>query len=97
MKKNRKYAVQPFMCCSIIAASLLIAGCRSKGNDNDEEKPAPKALVTVKIDVVKEHDAAITVSAVGKTDALRREKLCSPIAGKIVSLKVYEGSEVKQG
>ena len=97
MKEKHTYSTRPYLPCLIIAASLLIAGCRPKGSDDNEEKPASKALVTVKIDAVKEHDAAITVSALGKTEALRKEKLYSPIAGKIVSLKVYEGSEVKQG
>ena len=97
MKKKRKYIMNLCLACLLIMSLLQIGGCRSKGSGDDEEKPAPKALVTVKIDAVKEHDAAIIVSASGKTDALRKEKLYSPIAGKIVSLKVYEGSEVKRG
>ena len=90
MRMKRKYAcpIEALVCCLLIAASLTIAGCRSKASDDDAEKPAPKALVSVKIEKLKEHDADVTVSALGRTDALRKEKLYSPIAGKILSLRV---------
>ena len=51
----------------------------------------------MKIDKVREHDAILTVSALGKTDALRKEKIYSPIAGKIVALKAFEGTHVHLG
>ena len=56
-----------------------------------------KAVVTVKTDKVAEHDALLSVTALGRTDALRKEKIYSPIAGKIVAMKVYEGTEVQRG
>jgi multidrug efflux pump subunit AcrA (membrane-fusion protein) len=37
------------------------------------------------------------VTAVGVADAIRKEKVISPIAGRVVSLKVLEGSPVRTG
>jgi membrane fusion protein, multidrug efflux system len=77
---------------------LLTNGCQKKQAENDEgESKSVSATVAVKIDVIHEHDAVLSFTAVGKTDALRKEKLYSPIAGRIITLKVFEGSEVKQG
>ena len=98
MRNNELRVVRLNLFCMIASSLVLIAGCRSKGNDGDEEgRPAAKALVTVKVDAVRERDAAETVSALGRTDVLRKEKLYSPIAGKIITMKVYEGTEVKRG
>ncbi len=39
----------------------------------------------------------VFIAATGKTNALREEKIFSPIAGRILSLKVLEGTSVKEG
>lgn len=78
---------------------LLVSGCRSKqsGDEEGSTRQPARAVVTVKIDAVREHDAILTVSALGKTDALRKEKIYSPIAGKIIALKAFEGTQVHLG
>ena len=85
-----------FFCLSLVLFAAA-AGCRSKQADDDTNEQQVKAVVPVKTDRVAEHDAELSVSALGRTDALRKEKLYSPIAGKIVAMKVYEGTEVKRG
>jgi membrane fusion protein (multidrug efflux system) len=81
----------------LLLMMITISGCKSRHSSEDAGDEGAKAVVTVKTDNVAEHDAVLAVSALGKTDALRKEKIYSPIAGKIVSLNVYEGSEVKRG
>lgn len=83
--------------CFVVLCLLPIVGCRPKVQDDDENKPAVKSVVSVKVEKIQIHDAIVAVSAIGKTDALRKEKMFSPIAGKITALKVNEGSEVRRG
>ena len=83
----------------VFVAVLLISGCRAKqtGEEDEGARQAAKAIVLVKIAGLDERDAIITISALGKTDALRKEKVYSPIAGKIVALRALEGTHVHQG
>jgi len=77
---------------------LLLAGCKGKSSEDDEEeKPAGKAVVRVRMEELQVRDALVTVNALGKTEALRKEKIFSPIAGRIVALRVFDGSVVKKG
>ena len=74
----------------------LTAGCGKKHADDDEtDQPTGKALVAVAIAPITEGNVDVMVVATGKTEALRKEKIYSPVAGKIVSLKVLEGMMVK--
>jgi len=81
----------------ILFTSLFIDGCRQKPNDDEGSQSAAKAIVIVKVGTVSERDAIVIVDAMGKTDALRKEKTYAPITGRIVALKVLEGTEVKTG
>ncbi len=83
--------------CFVVVCVLSIVGCRPKVPEDDENKPAVKSVVSVKVDKIQIHDAIVAVSAIGKTDALRKEKMYSPIAGKIIALKAYEGRDVRRG
>jgi multidrug efflux pump subunit AcrA (membrane-fusion protein) len=83
--------------CFFFLLLAAMTGCRSKQSDDDTNEQQVKAVVAVKTDRVAEHDAVLSVSALGRTDALRKEKIYSPIAGKIIAMKVYEGTEVKKG
>ena len=81
----------------ILFTSLFIDGCRQKPNDDEGSQSAAKAIVIVKVGTVSERDAIVIVDAMGKTDALRKEKTYAPITGRIVALNVLEGTEVKTG
>jgi len=94
MKKSYKIFVTTFL---IIAASLLVNGCRQKQSDDEGSQSAAKAVVTVKVGAVSERDAVVVVDAIGKTDALRKEKSYAPIAGRIIAFKALEGTEVRKG
>jgi multidrug efflux pump subunit AcrA (membrane-fusion protein) len=72
-------------------------GCRQKQSDDESGQSPAKAVVTVKVGAMNERDAIVIVDAIGKTDALRKEKSYAPIAGRIVTLKALEGTEVKKG
>ena len=82
-------------CLPLFLLTVAI-GCHPKQNDDDAGQQV-KAVVTVKTDKIAEHDAILSVSALGRTDALRKEKIYSPIAGKIIVMKVYEGTVVQRG
>jgi multidrug efflux pump subunit AcrA (membrane-fusion protein) len=81
----------------ILSTFLFIDGCRQKPGDDEGNQSAAKATVTVKVGSVTERDAIVIVDAMGKTDALRKEKMYAPITGRIVALNVLEGTEVKTG
>jgi RND family efflux transporter MFP subunit len=93
MKKIYKISVPLFL---FLSTSVIMNGCRQKESDDEGSQSAAKAVVNVKVGAVSERDAAVVVEAIGKTDALRKEKSYAPIAGRIVALKALEGSEVKK-
>jgi multidrug efflux pump subunit AcrA (membrane-fusion protein) len=86
---------------SLIISVLIVltAGCGKgkENNDGDRNGTTISAVVPVQIDTVTSGNAVLSISAVGKTAATRTEKILSPSAGKIVALKVLEGSTVKAG
>jgi len=63
----------------------------------EDEGPAPAATVTVQTASVTEGTAHLTVTAYGTSDALRKETISAPLAGKVVSLKAFEGTAVHKG
>jgi RND family efflux transporter MFP subunit len=97
MKRMKKSYIifMPFIL--ILSGLLLIDGCHQKLSDDEGSQSAAKATVTVKVGTVSERDAIVIVEAIGKTDALRKEKSYAPIAGRIVALNAMEGTEVKKG
>ena len=94
MKKTYFITLHVFL---VFSLSLFIHGCRQKQSDDEGNQSISKAVVTVKVGAVSERDAIVVVDATGKTDALRKEKSYTPIAGRIVALKALEGTEVKKG
>jgi multidrug efflux pump subunit AcrA (membrane-fusion protein) len=80
-----------------ISASLFVNGCRQSQSEDESGPSSAKSIVIVKVGIVTERDATVIVDALGKTDALRKEKSYAPIAGRIVALKALEGTEVKKG
>ncbi len=97
MTTNKPVPKDSSIFCLSLLLFAMMAGCHPKQSDDDAGEQQAKAIVTVKTDKVVEHDAVLSVSALGRTDALRKEKIYSPIAGKIIAMKVYEGTEVKRG
>lgn len=84
---------------SIVVIIMLTAGCgRGKDNNDDDRKGTTiAAVVLVQTATVTTGTAVLSIDAVGKTGAMRTEKILSPSAGRIVALKVLEGSTVKAG
>ncbi len=84
----------------VVLLGLVAAatGCTGKhGNEDEESKTSAQAVVRVGIAPVRRADVDVIVVATGKTDALRRVKVLSPIAGRIQTLNVVEGSAVRTG
>jgi multidrug efflux pump subunit AcrA (membrane-fusion protein) len=74
------------------------SGCnRRPGGEEEDSGPSERAVVPVRIAPVSRGDAQVTVPVTGKTDALKKEKVFSPVAGWIVSLKALEGTAVRKG
>ena len=79
-------------------AASLSAGCnRRQADDGAGEDPVPAALVPVRVAPVRRGDLRVTVSATGRTDVLRKEKVLAPAAGRLVRLSVVEFQEVRKG
>ena len=80
-----------------ILLCLSVAGCQRQGEESDSQASdtGDKAVVSVRVAPVRKGSIDILVSATGQTDALRKEKVFSPIAGRVLSLKVLEGARVE--
>jgi membrane fusion protein, multidrug efflux system len=77
--------------------SLLI-GCTQKRAETDEETSSMvSAVVAVKTAPIMRGSIDVVVTATGKIDALRKVKIVSPLAGRIQTLSVVEGTPVKAG
>ncbi len=74
---------------------LMLPSCTRQAGE--EEGAGVKPLVAVRSAVVRVGDAARTVVATGHTEAFRREKITSPVAGTILSFDLLEGSPVRAG
>ena len=92
--KNSSSIFIPFFL--ILSISIFSEGCHQKQGDDEGGQSAAKTIVSVKAGTVSERDAIVVVDAIGKTDALRKEKSYAPIAGRIITLKALEGMEVKK-
>jgi multidrug efflux pump subunit AcrA (membrane-fusion protein) len=81
----------------LIGLSLTVIGCAKKTASDEEEGSNVKATVAVKITSLHRGDMATVVESVGKVDALRKQKLFSPVAGRVISLTALEGAMVTAG
>ncbi|MCX6134608.1 MAG: efflux RND transporter periplasmic adaptor subunit [Ignavibacteriales bacterium] len=81
----------------LFALSLTAIGCARKTASEDEEGGNVKATVAVKTTSLYRGDMATIVESVGKIDALRKQKLFSPVAGRVISLTALEGAAVAAG
>jgi multidrug efflux pump subunit AcrA (membrane-fusion protein) len=74
---------------------LLTAGCARPHND-DEERTVPP-LVSVKTVPVRLGNMPRGLEVTGTTEALRKVRVFSPIAGTLLAMKVQEGEAVRAG
>lgn len=83
----------------LLAAALVLlcctAGCSHRSSEDEASAPPP--VVSVKTARVSTGDAVITVAATGRTDALKKEKIFTPVAGRLLVLKALEGTSFKEG
>jgi len=84
---------------TVIACSLLVClwGCNKPKADDDDEAVSGNVRVPVHVQSLSRGNIEDAVSAVGETEALRKEKVLSPVAGRIITLNVLEGSQVHKG
>ena len=81
----------------LFALSLTAISCAKKTASVEEEGGYVKATVAVKTSSLHRGDMATVVESVGKVDALRKQKLFSPVAGRVTSLTALEGATVAAG
>ena len=74
---------------------LVLFGC-NKPKEN-EGNSTTDARVPVKVSHLEKGTIESVVTASGTTEAIRKEKIFSPIAGRVIALKVLEGSQVRTG
>lgn len=86
----------PFILLSILA-TMFVACTRNRSGQPDAEELIVPPLVTVKIAAVQRGKMETIISATGKTEVLRKEKVISPVGGLLLSLKALEGTAVQQG
>jgi multidrug efflux pump subunit AcrA (membrane-fusion protein) len=82
----------------VLTVVVIAAGCGRKTSSEDEEGGGQgKAIVAVKATPLRRGDMEIAVQATGKVDALRKQKLFSPVAGRVTSVLALEGASVQAG
>jgi membrane fusion protein, multidrug efflux system len=91
---------------SFVAAALL-AACTHGGAADDEAHPSPatgnadataaSVQVPVRVDAVRREMIDVTVTAPGRTEALRQDRIRAPFASRVLSLRVADGDQVHQG
>lgn len=81
----------------LLALTLIVIACGRKTTSEEEEGGNVKATVAVKTIFLHRGDMATVVESVGKVDALRKQKIFSPVAGRVTSLAALEGAAVTAG
>jgi multidrug efflux pump subunit AcrA (membrane-fusion protein) len=82
---------------SILCALTLSTMSCAKKAASEEEGESVKATVAVKATQLLRGEMPTVIESVGKVDALRKQKLFSPVAGKVTSLTALEGATVTAG
>ena len=78
---------------------ILLTGCGQRSSSGGEEEggSSSTARVPVKTAALRLGDMRVTTEVMGTIDALRREKVYSPIAGRVTSFHILEGNLVQPG
>jgi multidrug efflux pump subunit AcrA (membrane-fusion protein) len=83
---------------NILFLCALLPGCTNRhAEEDDAASSALTPVVAVKTAEVTRGTIGVFVTATGRTDAIRREKILAPIGGTLVSLNVLEGKAVRRG
>ncbi|MDP4199155.1 MAG: HlyD family efflux transporter periplasmic adaptor subunit [Bacteroidota bacterium] len=82
--------------CLMVFVTSVGLGC-SKKDTSDEETNSVMTKVSVRAALVTVGTVPERLVVTGRTEALAKEKLVSPIAGKLISLTGIEGTMVKAG
>lgn len=89
------------LAAAALAAALLAAcsggGGNEGGGDGAGAAPPPASSVPVSVAAVRRENLAVTVTASGRTKALRRDRARAPFAARLMSLRVTDGDRVKRG
>jgi multidrug efflux pump subunit AcrA (membrane-fusion protein) len=80
---------------ALVLVALVTNGCSRSRSGDGEDGELP--LVTIRPSLVRKGTITTSVSATGRTDALRKQDVVSPVNGLLVSLKVLEGAVMKRG
>jgi multidrug efflux pump subunit AcrA (membrane-fusion protein) len=82
----------------VVGLALCLIGCSKKSGSGEEEEGAgTKPMVAVKAIALHRGEMANVVAAMGRVDALGKQKLFAPVAGRVTSVKVLEGASVQTG
>jgi len=73
---------------------LGLVGCTKRGAEEEEQGGVAPRVAVQAVPIVL-GNVVQTVTATGRTDVLRRQKILSPVAGTIATLNVLEGSSVQ--
>ncbi|MGV2830201.1 efflux RND transporter periplasmic adaptor subunit [Myxosarcina sp. GI1(2024)] len=82
---------------AIIAISILVGGCGSKGETTNDAPPQQSQAVTVEIQNITAERVRDSTQFVGSLEAQQRVSLAPRVDGRIVDLAVNEGDFVERG
>jgi multidrug efflux pump subunit AcrA (membrane-fusion protein) len=77
-----------------LSISVVIIAC---ANHKQSADAVPKAIVSVKFESVSKGSIALEEIVSGHTDVKRRNRIVSPIAGKIIAIRGIVGARVHKG
>lgn len=94
MNRRRYHSALLFRCFALL---ILLAGCARQGAEEDQNGNGNSPLVAVRCAPILAGNAIRAVTATGRTDLLRKEKIFAPVGGVILELRVLEGAKVRAG
>jgi RND family efflux transporter MFP subunit len=88
--------------CALFTAAGLLCACTQRGASDEsataaDVPSADSAQVPVRVDIVRQQTIEVVVSAPGRTEALRQDRIRAPFASRLISLRVADGDHVEQG
>jgi membrane fusion protein, multidrug efflux system len=82
---------------TILLGCLLIVACGKKKETGEEETNKTTAVVPIRATTIITGSVPLRLIVTGHTEAIAREKLVAPIAGRLLTLTGTEGSYVAAG